>query len=311
MMDYSQLKVQLQQDGFVVIKNLLTSDEVEHYITRMEALSGFAYDHDEKSRGGMGKRGLDQSWSLPDGVTKMRDFWPLITDERLVTAVSQLLNPNIKFLQHTDLHVGFSAISWHRDNVCRTFGKGPDWDERQESYQLVRVAIYLQTYAESHFRLGFIPGSHRPPTGKVTWQQKLKEAKLNSLGALSYLSIRFQEKAANATWIATEPGDCLIFDPRAIHSGSYIIGPKYSMFLAYGVENSHFSNHQNYYRYVRPELNYQAPEPELVERLRAANLYPEHVISTDQIEDAWVPPALMRKLVAQKQEEAAERVAQM
>ena len=311
MMDYSQLKGQLQQDGFVVLKGLLTLDEVKHYIARMELLSGIRYRAEEIAKGGMSKRGLEQSWYLPDGVTKMRDFWPLITDERLLTAVRQLLNSNIRFLQHTDLHVGFSAISWHRDNVCRTFGQGSDWDESQEPYQLVRVGLYLQTYEESHFRLGFIPGSHCPPEGKVTLRQKLNEAKLNSLGTLSYVFTRFQERASNGVWITTEPGDCIIFDPRAIHSGSYIIGPKYSIFLGYGVENSHFSNHKNYYRHLRPELNYQEPDPELVAQLRAENLYPENVVDSDQIEEAWVPPALMRKLVDQKREEAADRVTQM
>ena len=310
-MNYLQLKEQLQHDGFVVIKNLLTPEEVDYYISRMESLSGIQYGKADTNRGGMGKRGLDQSWYLPDGVTKMQDFWPLITDERLLTAVRQIVNPNVKFLQHTDLHVGFSAISWHRDSVCRTFGQGPDWDESEAPYQLVRVGIYLQTYEESHFRLGFIPGSHHPPEGKVTLGQKLNEAKLNSLGALSYVFTRFQEWASNATWIATEPGDCLIFDPRAIHSGSTIIGPKYSIFLGYGVENQHFSNHQNYYRYVRPELNYQDPPPQLVTQLQAENLYPENVGGTDQIEDAWVPPTLMRKLVAQKREEASNQMAQM
>lgn len=309
-MDYTALKAQLQQDGFVVIKGLLTPEEVQHYISRMEALSGIRYGRHDSARRRMGKRGLEQSWYLPDGVTKMRDFWPLITDERLVTAVRQLLGSDIKFLQHTDLHVGFSAISWHRDSVCRTLGQGPDWDESEAPYHLVRVGIYLQTYEESHFRLGFVPGSHRP-VDKVTARHKLNETKLKWLGALSYVFVRFQEWASNATWIATEPGDCVIFDPRAIHSGSYITGPKYSIFVGYGVENQHFSNHQNYYRHIRTELNYQEPDPELVAQLRSADLYPENVVSTDQIEDAWVPMSLMRKLVDQQREKAARQMSPM
>ena len=309
-MDYSQLREQLERDGFVVIKGLLNPEEVKYYISKMETLSGIQYDEATTSRGNMGKRGLDQSWYMPDGVTKMRDFWPLITDERLLTAVRELLAPDVKFLQHTDLHVGFSAISWHRDSVCRTFGQGPDWDESDVAYQLVRVGIYLQTYEESHFRLGFIPGSHRP-VENITLRHKFNEAKLKSLGALSYLFVRFQESASNATWVATEPGDCLIFDPRALHSGSYIIGPKYSIFLGYGVENKHFDNHQNYYRHIRTELNYEVPDSELVMQLQEAGLYPEHVEERDQIEDAWVPMPIMRKLVDQQRQKASDQVPQM
>jgi hypothetical protein len=309
-MDYSQQKEQLRRDGFVLIKELLTPDEVRHYVSCMEGLAGVRYGRNQTARGSMSKRGLDQSWYMPDGVTKEQAFWPLITNERLLTAVRQLLNPDIRYLQHSDLHVGFSAISWHRDSVCRSFGQGPDWDESAEPYQLVRVGIYLQSYAESHFSLGFIPGSHRP-VEKVTFGRKISEARLKWLGALSYVSARFQEWASNATWIATEPGDCLIFDPRILHSGSYIVGPKYSIFLGYGLENSHFHNHHNYYRHIRTELNYQEPDPALVAQLQAADLYPEQLTTTDKIDHAWVPTPLIRKLVEQQRQKAANQAAQM
>ena len=47
-------------------------------------------------------------------------------------------------------------MSWHRDNVNRTYGVGSDWDEARHPYQIVRVDIYLQRYEESQSRLGFI-----------------------------------------------------------------------------------------------------------------------------------------------------------
>ena len=47
-------------------------------------------------------------------------------------------------------------MSWHRDNVNRTYGVGLDWDEARHPYQIVRVGIYLQRYEESQSRLGFI-----------------------------------------------------------------------------------------------------------------------------------------------------------
>ena len=34
-------------------------------------------------------------------------------------------------------------MSWHRDNVNRTYGVGSDWDEARHPYQIVRVGIYL------------------------------------------------------------------------------------------------------------------------------------------------------------------------
>ncbi len=299
--NYDLMRHSLQTNGYAVIRGLLSQETAAAYVAKLEALSGFRRtDYAQTTqKKGLSKRGLSAAWYQPDGVTQNRDFWPLIFNERLLTAVKTMLHPEIRYLQHSDLHVGFSAISWHRDSVSRYYGIGPDWDESDAPYKIVRVGIYLQTYAESRFRLGFIPGSHRF-SGQITSRQRWTEAKLRWLGALSYLFTSLQMWAANADWIATEPGDCIIFDPRTIHSGSAIIGPKYSIFLAYGLENKHFYNHHNYYRQTRPELGYKEMPKELVEKLTAANLYQEQMPVYNQIDGAWTPPALIKNIVAQR-----------
>ncbi len=299
-MNYETLRQEFKEKGFAIVRGLLSKDEVESYIQRMEKLSGISRgDFSSVSGRGFDQSGKQTSWNLPDGVAKTEEFWPIIFNERLLTTVRELLGPDIRFLQHNDLHVGFSAISWHRDSVNRKFGQGPDWNETEAAYKLVRVAIYLQSYEESQFRLGFINSSHQP-TPTVTLKRRIDEAKLNWFGALSYVSPKLQMWASNAEWIATEPGDCLIFDPRALHSGSYITGPKYSMFVAYGQENEHFYNHQNYYNNIRTELGYQPMNPELAERLKEANLLPENVPVYDKIEGAWVPAPILKNLLAQR-----------
>jgi ectoine hydroxylase-related dioxygenase (phytanoyl-CoA dioxygenase family) len=300
-MDTKAMREQFKQQGFVLVRQLLNAVEVEHYIEILERQSGITRSDFKNNSGGRGfdKKGGQTSWNLPDGVSKTPDFWSLIWDERLVDIVRQLLGPGVRYMQHSDLQVGFSAISWHRDNVNRTLGYGPDWYETDQPYRLVRVGIYLQRYQESGFKLGFIPGSHRPPD-HISIAQKLTEAKLRWMGGLSYVFASLQMRASNAEWIATEPGDAVIFDPRTLHSGSYISGPKYSLFVAYGLENDHFYNHQNYYRHIRAELNYQDLAPELVQKLTVVGLYPEHTPAYDQIQDAWVPVPVLRNLLAKQ-----------
>ncbi|MCA9971886.1 MAG: phytanoyl-CoA dioxygenase family protein [Anaerolineales bacterium] len=295
-MDLQAMRAQLETKGYVVVRELIGREDVRRYIARLNELSGFRPSAVKK---GLSARGLSGSWYLPDGVTKLEPFWPLIFDETLLRAVRALVDPDVRYLQHSDLHVGFSAISWHRDSVNRQLGVGSDWDESQAPYRLVRVGIYLQSYNESSFRLGFIPGSHRF-SGQVTLGQRATEARLKLLGGLSYLNPSFQMWAANAEWVATEPGDCIIFDPRTIHSGSAITGPKYSVFLAYGKENQHFYNHFNYYRRIRPELNYQEMPPALAARLQAAGLLQDQQPEYDEIQGAWVPMPLLRNAVAQR-----------
>ncbi len=307
-MDYELMRKELQDRGFTVVRGLLTAEEVDFYVGRLESVSGItrAGMQGDAEWKGSGRGSGGSSWTLPDGVAKSRDFWPLFINERLVEIVRNIVDENVRFLQHNDLHVGFSAISWHRDSVNREYGVGPDWDESDAPYRLIRAGIYLQTYAESSSQLGFIDASHKPPQGAVSRSTKLNEAKLKWLGAANYLSPRVQMAASNATWIPTEPGDCVIFDPRTIHSGSYITGPKFAMFVAYGVENKHFFNHYNYYRHVRSELGYEDLQPDLVELLKTNNLYPEDTPDYDFVEGAWVPSGLVKSLYARRRDQPAE-----
>jgi hypothetical protein len=100
---------------------------------------------------------------------------------------------------------------------------------------------------------------------------------------------------ADAEWVATDPGDCVIFDPRCLHTGSRIHGDKYSMFVAYGVENPHFRHHWHYYLRLRRDLGYSAIAPALADRLRAAGLLAIEPPDDLRIDAAWMPsPAYTR-----------------
>lgn len=285
---------QLLEKGFVVARGVLSPSEVNHYRAMLVERSRLVLvPAGRHGRGG-------NSWNHTDGVTRDSAFWDLIEHDRLLAEVEGAIGSGFKYLQHSDLQVGFSAVAWHRDNVNRTLGVGPDWDESDGPYGLVRVGVYLQSHEESGFRLGLIPGSHRSSSGAGAANRRRREAGYKLQGALAYLGPTFQNLTRSAEWIATEPGDAMIFDPRILHSGSYITGRKLAMFLGFGHENRHFADLQNYYRNVRTELGYQPFHPELVDRLRAADLFAEFVQDSDRVQDAYVPSAPIRRLVERK-----------
>lgn len=291
-------KAQLRERGFVVHRGLLDMDEVRHYTQLIEAMSGMTKDGYDASSGGRGTKGT--SWNLTDGVTKTEDFWPLISHDGLISRVKEVIGSDAKYLQHSDLQFGFSAVSWHRDNVSRTYGVGPDWDESEELYQNVRVGIYLQSHEESGFALGFIPGSHTLKPNDTGLSARLREARFAGQGALAYLSPKLQKMMKSAEWVATEPGDAIIFDVRILHSGSYIHGPKLSMFVGYGVPGRHFADLRNYYRFVRPELGYGEIPPALQDRLRGEGLLAEDVPEYTEIPDAWTPMPIMKRILEKR-----------
>ncbi len=288
-------RTQLREKGFVVVKGLLSEEEVEHYRGMIIEMSG--KDPETFKSSGRGEAG----WNLTDGVSKTEAFWPLIDHEGLLGHLAELLGDEVKYLQHSDLQAGFSAVSWHRDNVHRTYGVGRDWEEDDEDpYDLVRVGIYLQSHEESNFSLGFIPGSHRFTGEGSSFQRTMNEWKFKAMGGLAWIGPTFQNLTPGAEWVPTDPGDCIIFDPRILHSGSYIEALKLSMFVGYGVPSQHFADLQNYYRHVRPELGYEPFSDELVAYLRERDLFAEGIEDTDEIADAYVPTAALRKVVASR-----------
>ena len=260
------------ETGYAVVRGLLSARDVEAHVRTLERLSGRTRESFASFRVPGLRRGVYRAWTLPDGVSRVREFWPLIVDPGLIEAVRQLLGPEVRYLQHSDLHVGFSAVTWHRDAVNRRFGVGPDWDESREAYRLVRVGLYLQSFAESRFALRLVPGSHRLESPALPDPHRIERRAGKWSQAVALLTGGDPMKD-RAVAVETEPGDAIVFDPRVLHAGSYIQGPKYSIFLAYGVPGPHFSRHAAYYRHVRSELGYQDLDPELVALLRARGLY--------------------------------------
>lgn len=279
-MNSSQRK--FRQDGYVVVRNLFSKEEIEYHKGQLEELSV----------------GRKEKWTTPDGVCQHAQFWDVIFNEKILAKVREVLGEEVKFLQHNDLHVGFSSFSWHRDSVCRTFGKGPDWDETTAPYRLARVGIYLQE-KRMGFKLGMVPGTHRPDVHLPEAEMKEIEKQASAASKVKALLGGKDRLAEKAHWVATEPGDCVIFDPRTYHTGGEFTGTKYSFFIAFGIDNKHFRNHYNYYRHLRDDLGYQPIHPELRQRLEAENLYADETPSSEKIEGAWLPSKAFQMVAKQ------------
>lgn len=256
-------KTQYEQEGYTVIRGLLDPREATEYRAKIQKESGLIDDDFEikEARSGF--------YSKPDGVTTTPVFWPLIFHERLLSEIRNILGPDVRYTQHSDLHVHHGTVGWHRDSANRQFGVGPDWDESVEKYRIARVAVYLQTYAESGSALGVIPYSHRRES-RLTSLEMLTGKVLNRiLRRDDLLPPTFTVKPV---WVKTEPGDCLIFDQRIYHTGSHIRGPKYAIFLSYGADNQHSRNHIRYY-IDRPDIDYYDLPEELARQLKEADLH--------------------------------------
>ena len=79
--------------GFVTVKGLLPRPEAETYVRHLERLSGRTRESFEKYRVGRGvlQRGVYRGWTLPDGVSKTREFWALLVHPGLLGVVREEL----------------------------------------------------------------------------------------------------------------------------------------------------------------------------------------------------------------------------
>lgn len=265
---------EFDKQGYVVLKGIIKDDIYEKYIESLKEINKTQPKH---------------SWTIPDGVVHNSDFWSIIFNQEVLDNVTKILGDGFKFLQHNDLHHGYSSFAWHRDSVNRSYdSKFADWNEEIGAYKMVRCGFYFQP-RENNFSLGVLPGSHKMG-GLLSEEEFLQQDKwlsnFQNIKAKLKLEDPLKEKAE---WIFTEPGDCVVFDPRLIHTGSEFEAEKYSIFSAYGIPNQHFFNHYSYYRHMRYDLEYQNFPKELVTDLKKHNLYQEEIKYVDKISGAWVP----------------------
>ncbi len=258
------LKVQYEKKGYVFLSGLLSCDEAKEYRKKLQS---FFKKNDEDFTSAFAKKG---GVSKPDGVTTTPEFWPIIFHPRLLKTVREILGSDARYTQHSDLHVHNGMVGWHRDSKDRIYGIGSDWDTTRVPYAVIRVAIYLQSFMESGFKLGVIPGTH-------SCQSKLRilEEKLWTKVHFKIPQPQFIDPVLTmpTKWFKLEPGDCIIFQQRLMHCGSRIRGPKYAIYLSYGLDNEHSRNHMRFYREERTKFKYGPIPEELKQKLIAENLY--------------------------------------
>jgi hypothetical protein len=265
------MREQFRRDGFVVVPRLLGPAEVEEWTVRLETASGLRRaDFARRAVAAAGRRGLVGAWTMPDGVSRRRDFWPLVLHDRLLAAVREVVGTGACLLPHNDLRVGFSAPGWRREIFGRALRRGLDWDESREPYRIVRAWIHLRATDEGGSRLGVVPGTHRP--GPATAERRRIESATTWFGRLCGL-FTDDPVETSALWLRLKPGDCVLLDPRLLRAGTPLDGPAYSMVLAFGLPNGHYHRLRAQHRQRRAHAGQRDLDPELVALLQRNGLH--------------------------------------
>lgn len=188
-----------------------------------------------------------------EGLHNFKEFWDVIANKEILNILKKLLNDdNIKYLydaaaRHESNYDSF-PYSWHRDSVCRQFGIGPDWNLK-ETYNVIRVAIYLSPYEKVKSGLNVIPYSHKK---RFTFSNLLRVFHWRTKYSNKKFIIRLRkiiEKLIGVN-IKTNSGDCIFFIANLMHTGiptTDQCDTRNAIFLTFGTENIHSENYVNYY----------------------------------------------------------------
>jgi len=186
------------------------------------------------------------------GINNYEDLWYLISDERILNFVKKILGKKIYYLYHSAIMKTTEDEHYqhHRDNPNRKFGVGPDWNEKEKKFEILRLGIYLDDFEKTNFRLNMIPKSHK---NKFSWREILRflHKKLRKIGINDKI-INFLPKIYGEE-IKTTSGTCIFFDPRVYHSPSPHKNSRRAIFLAYGCDNFHSKNYVNYFTRERKQ----------------------------------------------------------
>jgi hypothetical protein len=253
--------------GYTVVKRLLNHREVACYRALLEALRD---DPREAAR-----RKPQGGFAHVEGLTQREAFWPLIRHPRLLDAVRGVLGDEVRYVRHSDLHVNYPRDpKWHRDLEEPIEVLDERLARSPAPFGIARAGVYLH----DGMRFGIVPGSHRPRRGRTdlpVWWTNLANRALLRISRRHVLT----PPIGAMDWLEFDAGDAVLFDIRAIHSGDYPQGPKYAIYLSYGLPNLHSTLHQAQF-VAKPEVG-GAPMPlALRTELAAAGLYlPEELPS--------------------------------
>ena len=252
-------KENLLKYGYCVVRNLLSNKEVK----RAESVLNNIYEKNEK------KINLD--------MYKYSESWEFFTSDRLLNIIRDLLGPEIYYLHTCSIKIENErdiVYSWHRDNPCRLFGKGPDWD-KNEPYNVLTIIIYLSSSDKTGSGINLIPFSHRR-TYSLSNILRIIHYKTRNISLLKKIRDIFPRFFLGVN-IKTDPGDCVIFFANLFHTGIPTRTLRKAIIFQYGVDNKHSKNFVNYYIHHLKQIEYEIKYKDIINKffnlLKSKNIY--------------------------------------
>ena len=269
-------KEHLLKYGYCVVRNLLDKKEVE----KAKSVVNKVYEKN-------GKR-------TNTDVYNYNEYWEFFTNDSLLNIIRNFLGPEIFYLHTFSTKREYAkdiAYSWHRDNPCRQFGKGPDWD-RNDPYNVLTCIIYLSSSDITGSGINLIPFSHKR-TYTLSNILRVLHYKTRNISFLK--NIRDMLPKFLGVNIKPNPGDCIIFLANLLHTALPTRTLRKAMLFQYGINNKHSKNFVNYYLHHRKQIDYWTENQENINEffnfLKKKKIFYPIPKTKDEIKGVSIPQA--------------------
>lgn len=201
-MTKSNLRNLLLQNGFVVLSNFFSKEQIVEFRDEVETYFKNKTNILKNSGG----------YSIPDFV-KLSEFAKIkdiINNEKLNEYLDEIFGSKpYRFTGHNDIGVN-RIVGWHKDKLNGDYAKYQKHDIWKtfegEQHEIVKVLIYLQDHSKNNDGLKLVPKSHLTP-------------KINSKGHVQ---------------LRPNIGDVIVFDQRITHRGMDKQVPNRRILVSFG-----------------------------------------------------------------------------
>lgn len=255
-------KNQFEKDGFLLIKDVFSSKEIESTRT----LAQESLDEDLKLGRAFHETSGHKNVYYTTGDLLIKPLAKLLLDERILKIAKEILGGPPVYFGESNYQVGIGDRGFHRDSVDRVFPIGPEW---ADDYHMIRIGVYLQDHDKYSGGLKVQKGSHKKATGE-------------------------------RVLLDTKAGDVVLWDLRTYHSGNSVrlkVFPKLplgcrienrlpsflikteqitrmSCFMVFGLKSEHLNRHiEKHYKVKFQEyMEVQKYSPEILQECKQKNL---------------------------------------
>ncbi len=177
-------KDRFEKDGFLLVKNVLTSEEV----AKIRKVCYQTIESDKKTGAMFYHRFAANHLGDLINIPALKD---VILDDRIIEIATTILGSKPTYFGDSVFEIGLGSRGFHKDTSERKDQNHPDWTEE---YPIIRIAFYLQDHTKHSGGLKVRVGSH------------------NTVST----------NKGKAVFVESEPGDAVVFCLKTSHAGNGI-----------------------------------------------------------------------------------------